>query len=107
MKIEYFMEHPEEYDKVEETDDNVLGLEPKSTASPEAIQSVLHFQVLADNIGTIIEYEADRLSQLMIEKFQQSKCYRFKTEQEREEVIKYLKEHPDAKDKYRNSIIDY
>ena len=107
MRIEYFMEHPEEYDKVEETDANILGLEPKSTASPEAIQSVLHFQVLAENIGTTIEYEPEKLSELMIEKFIQSKCYNLKSEQEREKVIEYLKKHSDAKDKYQNSIINY
>ena len=107
MKIEYFMEHPGEYDKVEETDSNVLGLEPTPTASPEAIQSVLHFQVLAENIGTTIEYEPEKLSNLMIEKFKQSKCYNLKSEQEREEVIKFLREHPDAKDRYQNSIINY
>ena len=107
MKIEYFMEHPEEYDEVEETDDNVLGLEPKSTASPEAIQSVLHFQVLTENIGTMIEYDAEKLSNLMIEKFKQSKCYSLKSKQEREEIIEYLKKHPESKDKYKNSIINY
>ena len=107
MKIEYFMEHPEEYDKVEETDANVLGLEPKPTASPEAIQSVLHFQVLAENIGTTIEYDAEKLSNLMIERFKQSKCYKLKNEQEREIIIEYLKKNPDAKDKYKNSIINY
>ena len=101
MKIYYWMKHPEEYDEVEETNANVLGLEPKSTATKEAIHDLYHFLVIQQDND--ISYNAKEISKRMIDKFKMSKCYQVKSDDERQEIIKYLVDNPDPE----NPLIDY
>lgn len=101
MKIYYWMEHPEEYELREETNDNVLGLEPKGTATKEAIHDLYHFLVIQQD-NSIADNEKE-LSKRMIDKFKASKCYQEKSEKERLEIIKYLRDNPDSE----NPLIDY
>lgn len=101
MILYYWIDHPEEYENVEENEDNVLGLEPKETASKEAIHDLYHFLVIQQD--NRICNNAEELSKRMIEKFINSKCYKQKTEIERKEIIKYLKNNPNPE----NPFIDY
>lgn len=101
MILYYWMEHPEEYENVEENANNVLGLEPKEMASKEAIHDLYHFLVIQQDNN--IASNAEELSKRMIEKFVNSKCYHYKTEEERKEIAKYLEDNPNPE----NPFIDY
>lgn len=101
MILYYWIDHPEEYDKVEESVNNVLGLEPNEIASKEAIHDLYHFLVIQQNNN--IASNAKELSNRMIDKFIHSRCYQYKTEKERKEIIKYLKDNPNPE----NPFIDY
>lgn len=101
MILYYWIDHPEEYNKVEETENNVLGLEPKEKASKEAIHDLYHFLVIQQDNS--IASNAKELSSRMIDKFINSKCYQYKTEEERKDIIKYLKNNPNPE----NPFIDY
>ena len=105
--IYYFVTHPEEFDEVPETE-NRLEIIPNATTSLEGIQSWCHYLVCAEDYGrTDLEYNAAELSRRMIEKFKSSKCYTLKTPAEREKIIKYLNDHPDAKPKIPGQIFFY
>lgn len=95
MRLYYFMfeEHENEFIKVEESETNALGLEPADHASKEAIQSVYRFNVNA-NVHED-HYDAEDISNQMIEMFKNSKCYQAKTEAERQEIIQYLIDNPE------------
>jgi hypothetical protein len=97
--------HPEEYDKVPESDENHLGLEPKDTATPEGIRSVYHFEAVIEDKTDRIEYDAKALTNKIIEKFKASKCYKSKTENERKEIIKYIKENTKALPKTPSNVV--
>lgn len=107
MKIYYWMEHPEEYNEVPETEENILGLELNDKTSVKGIQSLLHFLVIAEDTTNLIQYNTSELSKKMIEKFKSADCYKNKTDKEREIVIKYLNEHPDALPFKSNTWIDF
>lgn len=106
MKLYYFNypEHENEYEKVDETEDNVAGLEPKANATKEAIQSLYRFNVECEDKTNKIVYNAKELSNKMIDKFKASKCYLQKTEAERKAIIQYLKDNPEV---VENNLIDY
>lgn len=107
MKIFYWMEHPEEYIEVPESEENILGLELKETSSCKAIQSLLHFLVIREDETNLIQYNAKELSLKMIEKFKETKCYQSKDEKEREEIVKYLNDNPEALPYRTNGWIDF
>ena len=89
MKIYYWMEHPEEYTEVPQSENNKLGLELNKNSSEKAIQALFHFIVIAEDDTGKIQYNAKALSEKMIEKFKSSKCYEEKPEAETEGIIKY------------------
>ena len=103
MRIYEFMreEHKDEFIEVPETPSNILGYEPKPTASNELIQSIYRFNVKAENER--LAYNAETCSNRMIEMFKASNCYRQMSEERRQEVIQYLKDNPDVND----PLIDY
>ncbi len=103
MKLYYFMypEHKNEYVKVEESEDNVVGLEPADNATKEAIQGLYRFNVNARVHQK--HYDEKDISNQMIEMFKNSKCYQAKTEEERQEIIQYLIDNPEPD----NPFIDY
>lgn len=66
-------------------------------ATDFAIQS--YFRDKANkNCSKDILTNAEKLSNYMIEEFKKSSCYNVKTEQERKQIIEYLKENPDEED---------
>ena len=97
MILYYFMEseHKNEYYEVPKTKSNRVGLEPTDNASKEAIQSLYRFNVECEDETNMVAYDAKELSRRMIEKFKASKCYKAKSEAERQEIIQYLKDNPD------------
>lgn len=96
MRIYDFMfeENRHMIEEVERTETNQIGVEPKGNATPNVIQSIYRFNVSA--IDGHRHYDAEEISSKMIEMFKSSKCYEQKTDAERQEIIQYLKDHPDV-----------
>lgn len=104
MRIFYFMEeeHLDEYDKVDETECNPIGLVPNAKATPIAIRDYYRYLVEINNhyVGSLDEkieglvYNKNLLAQTMIEEFKKSKCYISKTKGERINIINYIKKDP-------------
>lgn len=92
--IPYFVTHPEEYEPREYGIDHIGDPTiPNATCSKEGLQSLYRFEVVSED-----EYEIDDKQELcrrMVEKFKASKCYKYKTEEERREIIEYLLSHPE------------
>ena len=108
MKIYYWMqeEHEDEFEKVPENE-NFLGLEPKANTTAEGIRDYYQFLVECEDETGMIIHNAKELSKRMIEKFKSSKCYALKTEDDRRNIIAYLKANPGAEPYRMNSSIDY
>ena len=95
-------EHRDEFDRVEETDENPLGLIPNAKATPESIRDYFNYTVIVtnhkpmscDEIEEGLSTDPVRLSARMVEEFEKSECYKHKTEEERKEIIEFLKEEP-------------
>lgn len=87
------IEFKNDFDLDEETNE----LKLKSTASKEAIQFHLRYSITKETHGDII-YNPYKLSDLMIEEFKKLDLYQLKTEEERQEIEQYLKDHPDIED---------
>ena len=62
MRLYYFMEeeHLDEYDKIAETEDNPLGLEPNAKATPIAIRDYYQFLIINNkqSVG-MVEYKIE------------------------------------------------
>lgn len=69
----------------------------KPTASKEAIQSFLREEADFVEDKTILT-NAEELSNYMIEEFKKTDCFKFKSEEERKEVIQYLIDNPDVEE---------
>lgn len=110
MRLYYFMEeeHLDEYDKIVETEDNPLGLEPNAKATPIAIRDYYQFLISItnhnkENLDEKVEglmYDKELLSKAMIEAFKKSKCYKLKSEEERNIIINFIKEDPLVEDPF-------
>ncbi len=104
MRIYYFVdeEHLNEYDKVEETNDNPIGLVPNKKATPIAVRDYYRFLVEITNHknGTLDEkieglvYNKELLAKTMIDAFKNSKCYQEKSEDDRTKIINFIKKDP-------------
>ena len=96
MKIYCFMkkEYEDEFVRVEKTDENRIGLEPKANASKELIQSIYRFNLESEDSSVL--FHAKELSNRMIEKFKSSECYLLKSDAERQEIIQFLIDNPDV-----------
>lgn len=77
-----------------ELDEESNELKLKKTAGKEAIQCQLRFSITKAKYGDIV-YNPVKLSEMMIEEFKKSEIYQNKTEEERQEIIQYLKDNPD------------
>lgn len=110
MRIYYFVdeEHLGEYDKVEKTDNNPIGLIPNKEATPVAVRDYYRFLVELTNYkeGTFDEkieglvYNKELLSQKMIDAFKNSKCYQEKSEEDRTKIINFIKKDPLVENPY-------
>lgn len=95
-------EHLGEFDRVEQTDENPLGLEPNAKATAESIRDYFNYTVLVTNhkpmsCDEIIEglrFDRKRLAKAMIEAFRKSRCYLEKSEAERKEIIAFIEDEP-------------
>lgn len=84
-----FLIYPESFDL---TDDEVRL---KATATKEAIQS--YFREKADLKQDFeLVRNPDKLSDFMVEEFKKTECYSLKSEEERQEIINFLRDNPEA-----------
>lgn len=91
--IPYFIEHPEEFEKIGKFGDTNFHREPKPNATKEGIQSLYRFEVECED-----EFVVDNKQELcrrMVEKFKSSECFKHKTDTERQEIINYLLKTPE------------
>lgn len=91
-RIPAFVQYLDEFDTSSDT------IKMKPTISKEAIQA--YFREEADSLEdkSILE-DAEKLSDFMIQKFKESEIYPLKSKTEQEEIIEYLKNNPDIKEK--------
>lgn len=80
-----------------ELDERANELKLKKTASKEAIQCELRYSINKSKYGDIV-YNPKKLSEVMIEEFKKLEIYQYKTEEEKREIIQYLKDNPDIED---------
>ncbi len=95
-------EHASEFDRVDVTERNPLGLVPNAKATPESIRDYFNYTVIVNNHRPMSLDEIDeglsadrvRLAKAMVEAFKASECYKVKTEKEREEIIAFIEADP-------------
>ncbi|MBQ8468638.1 MAG: hypothetical protein IJ542_02660 [Clostridia bacterium] len=91
MMTFYFWEHPEEYEILGQDENGSNILEPKNTATVFGIYSLYRFQVESED--ELVVENPKELCNRMVQKFKESKCYNFKTQQDKEIIINYLMSH--------------
>ena len=102
MYLYYFFisEHKKEFEKVEATKYNPLGILPKPICKPEGIRDYLRFtleSILSNDINFKDEelfYDKKRLADKLIEMYKKLDCYQKQTEEQRKETIEYIKKDP-------------
>lgn len=95
-------EHEKEFDKVEESEDNPLGLVPNATATPESIRDYFSYTVIVtnhkplscDEIVKGLSTDRKKLAKAMVEAFGKSKCYAEKSAEKRKAIIDLMNEEP-------------
>lgn len=97
MKLYNFMlpEYKNQIIEVPKTKEHRLGIIPSNNASKELIQSIFRFEITDKDVDC---YDPKALSDCMINKFKVSECYKAKTEAERLEIIRYLKDNPEPEE---------
>lgn len=90
----YFYLHPEEYEPqktgIEHIEDPII---PLPTCTKEGLQSLYRFEVERED--EFVVRDPEEMCRRMVKKFKDSKCYEYKTEAERTEIIEYLLQHPE------------
>lgn len=89
--LPYFIEHPEEFEPYKFGRDKTRI--PKPNVTKEGLQALYRFEVECED--ELVVRDEKELCRRMVEKFKASKCYNFKTEKERQEIIEFLLSHPE------------
>lgn len=90
----YFIEHPEEFEPFKYDPSNPdVEMIPKPNVTKEGLQSYYRFLVECED--EFVVDDKKELCKRMVDKFKNSKCYNFKTDEEKKEIINYLLNHPE------------
>lgn len=90
--IPYFVEHPEEFEPyVRDNSKKINRRIPKANVTKEGLQSLYRYEVECED--WYVTDNKEEMCRRMVEKFKSSECYKYKTEEERQEIIEYLLNH--------------
>ena len=89
--LPYHIAHPEEFEPYDfNKDERII---PKANVTKEGLQYIYRFEVESED--NFVVDNPKEICKRMVEKFKASKCYNYKSEEERQEIIKYLMAHPE------------